>query len=208
MACEFCTEVIALDQPCCELLCRHKVHTECFIRNAVLEDTCHMRCPNCREFVTPRQMIQDAEAVNGQEGQNDAIRYFWEHEPHFKAGLEALRDAQLNAKRAGAALAKKGKDIYVKLEAEIEPFVGQIKQKISAAKGEFKALPEQKEMARAEKSYNLKSAAFYRRWDVRRWQIAQALHEHAGARTLVTGLTTWIGYRRRIGVHQFNVRIS
>lgn len=206
MACEFCAEAIALDQPCAELLCTHKVHTECLLRQATRQDIADIQCPNCRDHVVPAQFLEEAEAVNGQEGSAEVVRFFWEHEPEFKSGLEGLRENFAVYKKKHLALAKKMKEMGKKLTEDIQPLVDQIRQKVRAAKTAFRALPEQKEVTKAVKSYQLKNMAFIQRWGVRRWEILSALRDVASARTVVSGLDSLHAYRTN--PRQFNVRIG
>jgi hypothetical protein len=165
-----------------------------------------MRCPNCRDHVMPAQFLQEAEAVNGQEGSAEVVRFFWEHEPDFKAGLERVRESFLAYKQKHLALAKKMKEMGKKLTDEIQPLVDQIRQKVRAAKTAFRALPEQKEETKAVKSYQLKNMAFFQRWGVRRWQVANALRGVAAARTIISGLDSLRTYNT--STHNFNVRIG
>lgn len=205
MACEFCTEAIALDQPCSELLCRHKVHTECLLRQATRQDIADIQCPNCRDHVVPAQFLEEAEAVNGQEGSAEVVRFFWEHEPEFKAGLERLHESFLACKQKQLALSKKLKEKGKKLTEDIQPLVAQIRQKVRATKAAYRALPEQKESSKAMKSFHLKNIAFVQRWGVRRWQVANALRDVAAARTIMSGLDSLRSYNT--SPHNFNVRI-
>ncbi len=207
MACEYCTEPIAMDQPCSELMCHHKVHTECLLRRAVTEDILNLHCPNCRDWLTPRNIIDEEEAVHGQEGQHEVIRYMWEHEPQFKASLEGLREARTKFTKAEMALRKKAKEMVANLKADVEPLVTQVREKVRAAKAAFKAIPEHKEAAKVTKSQHLKTLAFRRRWGVGLWTVRNALQDVAAARTLVNGVYG-TGYGRRLFLERnFNVRI-
>jgi hypothetical protein len=207
MACEYCTEPIAMDQPCSELLCHHKVHTECMLRQAVTEDIVNLRCPNCRDWLTPRQLVDEAEAVHGQEGQREVIRYFWEHEPQFKAGLEGIREARTAYARTEATLRKKMKEMAASLMTEVDPLVAQIREKVRAAKAAFKVLPETKEAAKGYKSYFNKGQTFRRRWGVSTWTVRAALQDIAAARTLLSVSTHMTRYHIPYLLRNFNVRI-
>lgn len=208
MACEFCTEPIALDQPCTELMCRHKVHTECILRQSAAHDILNLRCAACREFVVPRQIMEEAEAVHGEEGQREVIRFFWENEPQFKTGLEAMRNARTVARLAQNAATKKAKEISGTMKTEVEPLVAQIRDKVRAAKATFKALPEQKEAAKAAKSVQMKMVAFRRRWGIGMWAVRSALRDIAAARVVIDGAYGAAIGRRMYAERQFNVNIS
>ncbi len=207
MACEFCTEPIALDQPCMELLCHHKVHTECALRQAAAEDILTLRCPNCREHLVPRAMMDEVEAVHGQGGYNEVINYFWTSEPQFKTALEGIRDTKVALRRCQTGVIKKIKAMNANLEAEVEPLVEQIREKVRAVKATFKALPEAKEESKLTKSFRMKSDTFFRRWGVRTWQIARALGNDASARAILGSINTRV-YNYRTHPRQFNVRIE
>lgn len=207
MACEYCTEPIVMDQPCSELLCHHKVHTECMLRQAATVDILDMRCAACREWIVPRQIVDEAEAVHGQEGQDEVVRYMWEHEPQFKASLEGLREARTKFTKAEMALRKKTKEMVANLKVEVEPLVSQVREKVRTAKAAFKAIPEHKEATKTAKSQHLKTLAFRRRWGVGLWQVRSALQDIAAARTLVNGVYG-NGYGRQSYMERnFNVRI-
>ncbi len=185
MACELCTEAIALDQPCMELLCRHKVHTECVLRQTTQEDILGMRCSACREYIVPRQMMDEAEAVLGQDAQDEAVRYFWESDPQFKAGLIKLRESRTEAQKAAATLGRKEKELKAKLEGEVAPLVAQIEEKVAATKTAHKALPEKKEADKLTRIYTTMMTRFTNRWGVRFWRIRHALRDVAAIRSLV-----------------------
>ncbi len=207
MACEYCAEAIALEQPCMELLCRHKVHTECALREATANDILGMRCPSCRDFVVPRQMMDEAEAIHGEEGQAEVVKYMWEHDPQFKAGLQSLHEARLAARKATIAVGKKTKEMEAKLKTDIEPFVAEIKAKVRATKAAHKALPEQKELVKLARTYYTKQTNFVARWGVGMWRIRSALRDVAAARTLIGDYFAVRALRTSRG-RQFNVRIE
>jgi hypothetical protein len=206
MACEFCTEAIALDQPATEFLCNHKVHTECLLKQVVSIELANCRCPNCREFIVPREILEEAAAMNSQEGHDQAIRYMWEQEPEFKTGLQSLREARLAVNRAKAAVGKKIKELKAKQTEEIAHFMECIRVRVRQTKQQFKALTETKALSKANSAYNTKSWAFENRWGVGPYQIRHALRDVAAARTLVDVVRYF--RRRQTANHPFDVRIQ
>lgn len=208
MACEYCAEAIALEQPCMEYMCRHKVHTECALREMAANDPLHIRCPSCREFIVPRQMMEEAQAVHGDEGHREVIRYFWENEPNFKAGLVSLRDSRTGAQKAAAFLGRKEKELKAKLEEDVAPLVAQIQEKVAATKAAHKALPERKEADAQSRKYMMKLTHFTKRWGVRMWQIQNALRDVAAIRSLVGNMYGIYRRRRYRSERAFNVSID
>ncbi len=204
MACEYCTEPIALDQPCTEFLCRHKVHSECFFRQTAQEDILNLRCGACRAHIVSRQMMEEAEAVHGQDAQDEAVRYFWESDPAFKSGLESLRDARVAAQKAATTLGRKEKELKAKLEVEVAPLVAQIEQKVAATKAAHKVLSEKKDADKMSRLYTTKLTHFTKRWGVRMWRIRNALRDVAAIRSLVPIYGVY-GRRRFRSQRLFNI---
>lgn len=208
MACEYCAEAIALEQPCMEFMCRHKVHTECALREMVAHEPLHNRCPSCREFIIPRQLMEEAEAVHGDDGQREVIRYFWDHEPDFKAGLVSLRDSRVSAQRAATLLGRKEKELKAKLEEDVAPLVAQIQEKVAATKAAHKTLPEKKEADMLSRKYMTKLTHFTKRWGVRMWRIQNALQDVAAIRSLVGNMYGIYRRRRYRSDRAFNISID
>lgn len=191
-----------------ELLCRHKVHTDCALREMAAHDALNLRCPSCRDFVVPRQIMEETEAVHGEEGQREVIRYFWDHEPNFKAGLEGIRDARVAAQRANVILGRKERELANTLETETAPLVAQIHSKVAATKAAWKALPEKKEVDRLSRVYVTKNTHFGNRWGARMWRIRDALGDVAAARSLIGNLYTMFRRTRSRSLRLFNIYIE
>lgn len=208
MACEYCAETIALEQPCMEFMCRHKVHTECALREMAAHDPLHIRCPSCREFIVPRQLMEDAAAIHGDEGQREVIRYFWDHEPQFKAGLVSLRESRTAAQKAATLLGRKEKELKAKLEEDVAPLVAQIQEKVAATKAAHKTLPERKEADTLSRRYMTKLTQFTNRWGVRMWRIQNALQDVAAIRSLVGNMYGIYRRRRYRSERAFNISIE
>jgi hypothetical protein len=164
-----------------------------------------MRCSNCREYIVPRQMMDDAEAVHGQDAHDEAVRYFWESDPHFKAGLVSLRESRTEAQKAAATLGRKEKELKSKLDEDVAPLVAQIEQKVVATKAAYKALPEKKEADKLSRLYSTMLTRFTNRWGVRFWRIRHALRDVAAIRSFVP---TYGIYRRRRSQRLFNIVIE
>ena len=137
---------MALDQPTCTLLCSHTVHTECVFRQFCIHDNFQVtRCPSCDNRIITQALVDEADAVHGNEGRTEIIQYMWHNEPQFKTGLEGLKQAVTQKAATYKALKKKEKEMVKNLEEAVEPFLDNIREKVKAAKLQYKASPEYKD---------------------------------------------------------------
>lgn len=203
--CNFCADPYD-DRPLTTLLCSHSSHTECCLRAMTMTDPLNLRCRTCQEWVIPRDMIDDADAVHGEAAQAEIGRYLWAQEPAFRETLERTFTAYKDIKRTRQAAARWLKVTTAAAKTDLADHIAAIETRVAANKAAYKASAERKEVLRAEAVYLRQLKTLRQRWGTSLWQLRSALREVPEAMRLIPD-HFW-SRRRRVDPTALNIVIQ
>ena len=203
--CNFCGEPFG-DRPLTTLLCSHPFHTECCIRAMTMTDPLNLRCRTCQEWVIPRDMMDEAEAVHGEAAQAEICRYMWTHEPNFRQTLERTFTAYKDIQRTRQAAARWLKVTTAAAKTDLADHIAAIETRVAADKAAYKASAERKGVLRAESAYLRQQKTLRQQWGTSLWQLRRALQEVPEAMRLIPD-RFW-SRRRRVEPTALNIVIQ
>jgi len=208
MNCGLCLNPMAQDDKKIQFLCECEFHTICFFRRSItIEYIQDVRCSNCNERVVPREIVEEFQAIHGNEGRHEIIQQMWAENEEFRNDLCNAQKQMVIRNKIHAKLKNKVKEIYTEFKKKTSIYIDMLKTFVTNATKNVKSLVEYKETTKMTNKYIRMIQNIRRKWGVNTYDMIRALENNNETRLIVPPIL-WRFRNKGEDILKFRIRIK
>ena len=160
------------------------------------------RCINCNEFVVPRELMEEFEAINGQGPQREVVTQMWTENENFRKDLIDIQKQGRVLDKQKKILDKQIKEIKTDYKEKTAPYIEMLRTIVKDTQKKIRSLNEYKEKTKVENKYLKMLKNTLTKWGIRMYVLRGALEGVEGAAKYIPKL-----YYRRPETRNFRIWI-